>query len=119
MLWRLSRVERLPSVLFPVLAYGVHIACSSGLRLLCLCLVKFGAVVSNTSRHYERLVSCSRLRVFQELVLALGLLYVLVIFSEKAFEGLSNRIFHLFVFEFTGDRDRLRKLLEYYKMEMI
>ena len=49
---------------------------SSSLRLLCLCLVTFGAVVSNTSRDFERVISCSSLRVFQELVRELGLLYV-------------------------------------------
>ena len=108
----LSHFERLQTVRFPVLADGVSRASSSGLRLPCLCLVTFGAVVSNTSRDFERLVSCSWLRLFHELVPALGLLYVLGIFSEKVFEGLSNRIFHLFVFEFIGDRDRLRKLLQ-------
>ena len=35
--WRALRVEQLQALLFPVLAYGVHRACSSGLRLLCLC----------------------------------------------------------------------------------
>ena len=37
---------------------------------------------SDTSGDFERLVSCSWLSVFQELVRALGLLYVLVIFSD-------------------------------------
>ena len=95
--WRLSHVKRLQTVRFRVLAYGVHRACSSGLRLLCLCLGSFGAVFSNTSRDFERFASCAWLRVFHELFRALGLLYVLVTFSEMVFEGLSNRIFHLFV----------------------
>ena len=88
--WHLSHVERLQVVRSPVLAYGVHRACSSGLRLLFLCLLTFGAVVGNTPTDFERLVSCSWLRVFQELVRELGLLYVFVVYlSEKAFEGLS------------------------------
>ena len=53
--WRLSHVKRLQAVpLFPVLAYNLHRACSSGLRLLCFCLVtfretsRFGFVFSDT-----------------------------------------------------------------------
>ena len=59
---------------------GFGLRCSQSLfelfRFLCLCLVTFGAVVSNTSKDFERLVSCSWLRVFQVLVRELGLLYV-------------------------------------------
>ena len=72
-------VERLQAVRsFPVfwLTVSTELVRSSSLRLLCLCLVTFGAVFSNTPRDLERVICCSSIRVFQEMVRALALLYV-------------------------------------------
>ena len=77
--WCLPQVERFQDFRFPLLAYSVHRACSieqfTFALLVGMCLVTFGAVDSNTSRDFERVISYSSLRVFQELVRELRLLY--------------------------------------------